>query len=51
MVSAIKQSERKILSICSISYHFLVLNRAIQMADEFPRVEVTGVDLAPLQPT
>lgn len=24
--------------------------RAVDMADEFPHVEVTGVDLAPLQP-
>jgi len=24
--------------------------RAVDMADEFPHVDVTGVDLAPLQP-
>ena len=26
------------------------MNRAMQMADEFPDVEVTGCDLAPIQP-
>lgn len=26
------------------------VNRAMQMADEFPDVEVTGCDLAPIQP-
>jgi methylase of polypeptide subunit release factors len=28
----------------------VVPRRAIEMADEFPDVEVTGVDLAPIQP-
>lgn len=26
------------------------MHRAIDIADEFPRAEVTGVDLAPIQP-
>lgn len=26
------------------------VNRAMQMADEFPDVEITGCDLAPIQP-
>jgi hypothetical protein len=30
--------------------HFSLFFRAVDMADEFPHVEVTGVDLAPLQP-